>query len=71
MALHGPWQFDVVAELRGDKGGANEQKNELRRIEMGFNLWGPLSTRSNIAIIPGLDEPLMPQRTQMLIELIE
>ncbi|ETX02670.1 MAG: hypothetical protein ETSY1_02690 [Candidatus Entotheonella factor] len=42
-----------------DKGGADEQENELGLIEMSINLRASLATGSNVAIVPGFNQVML------------
>ena len=68
MSLNGPCHLNTVAEIGVHEIGADEQENDLRRVEMGHDLWSPFGSRHDIAIRPGGYDPLPFQGAQMLVQ---
>src|SRR5713226_2351522 len=60
--------LDTVAEVRGHKVGAHQQEDDLGTLEALYNLWLPLCPRNNIPVIPGDDEILPLEVTQVFLQ---
>lgn len=63
------FQFDTVAEGRGEEIGTDKQEDDLCGIEMFHDLRFPFSAWANVAIVPRLNECLVAKITQMDFEL--
>ena len=62
MAIDRPLHFQIKTIIGSQKPGRNQQQNNFRRFQVGFNFLIPLGSRLDIPILPGFDFALPFQR---------
>src|SRR5262249_44962062 len=68
VALERARHLLVVAVVRGDEGGADEEEHDVRLREVVVDGAGPLGARADLAIVPALDVALALQEGKVLLE---
>src|SRR5205807_2308988 len=62
--------FCTIAEIRGHKICTNQQENNLRGIQVCYDLLLPFCPWTNIPIMPGVDDLLASQVTQVFLKFV-
>ena len=67
MSCEPPPHLDVVAVVGVKKIGADQEQNQLSRFQVLVDRILPGAAGSNLAVVPGLNDPLPLQETQVLL----
>lgn len=70
MTLHSPRHLDVVAIVRSDEVGADQQQDDLIAVDVFVD--GSIDLLASIyaSIMPSVDNPLPPEHRKLLLKLI-
>src|SRR5215207_2768996 len=64
-------QLFLVAVIRIDEVGADEQQNDVGAFEVGVDLLAPVLARFDGTVVPRLDEVQPPQRAEVRLQFVE
>jgi len=70
VSLHCPVHFNIIAIVRCEEIGTDEQEDDARRVEISADLSFPFRSRGDAAAVPRLDDALALQETQVLGEFV-
>ena len=70
MPLHRARHFDVIAVIGGEKVGADEQEDDLRRVHVFVNLPAPFLTSDDAAVVPLADDTVSSQHGEVRLQLV-
>jgi hypothetical protein len=60
VTRHGALQLDVVAVIRRQKIGTDQQQNDLGALQMGINRASPLGPSHDVAVMPAGNHAMAP-----------
>ena len=70
MSCQRPLHLDVVAVVGVQKIGADQEQNQLGRFQVLVDGILPGAAGGNLAVVPGLNDPLPLQETQVRLQLV-
>ena len=68
MSPYGFLELDSPAIVGGEEVRTDEQENHAGRLQMAIDLVRPFCSRHDLAVVPGGDESLPLQETQMFLQ---
>src|SRR5262249_2525703 len=70
VTLHRPGDLNIAAVPRGEEVGTDQQEDQISPVEVLADDLVPLPAGFDAAVVPVFDDPLVPQRAQMVLELL-
>ena len=65
MSRKGALELDTTDVVRTEKIGADQQEDDISRLEPGVGGAAPIGTGGDIAFVPDLDQPLTAQNGEL------